>query len=161
MDSNNSAIQVFNYNSRQVRTIDRDGEVWFVAKDVCNVLGLADIHTAIRSLDDDEKGRQSLPTPGGIQEMTIINESGLYKLTFRSNKPEAKKFTKWVTSEVLPAIRKTGAYALNGDMQKQLHKLEAENILLHEKVDAMLEQPDRKRSAFLMGYQFDVSSKTC
>lgn len=132
MDSNNSAIQAFN--------VDKDGEVWFVAKDVCIILGLADIHTAIRSLDDDEKGRQSLPTPGGIQEMTIINEPGLYKLTFKSRKTEAKNFTRWVTHKVLPAIRKTGAYSVNGDMQKQLHKLEAENILLHEKVDAMLEQ---------------------
>ena len=146
MDSNNSAIQVFNYDgSRQVRTLDRDGEVWFVAKDVCDVLGLGNPSEAIRPLDDDEKmtlnnseghSRQR----GGAQMLNIVNEPGLYKLIFKSRKTEAKNFTRWVTHEVLPAIRKTGAYAVNGDMQKQLHKLEAENILLHEKVDAMLEQ---------------------
>lgn len=115
---NNSSIQVFVYGCEPVRTVKVNGEFWLVAKDVCNILGLADIHTAIRSLDDDEKGRQSLPTPGGIQEMTIINESGLYKLTFRSNKPEAKKFTKWVTSEVLPSIRKTGRYETDSSRKR-------------------------------------------
>ena len=88
--------------------------------------------------------------------MTTINEPGLYKLIFKSRKTEAKNFTRWVTHEVLPAIRKTGAYAVNGDIQNHIRKLEAENKLLHEKVDAMLEQPDRKRSAFLMGSQFDL-----
>ena len=157
MDSNNSAIQVFKYNgSRKVRTVDRDGEVWFVAKDVCNILEVADYHQAVERLDDDERGRYKVPTPRGIQEMTTINEPGLYKLIFKSRKTEAKNFTRWVTHEVLPAIRKTGAYAVNGDIQNHIRKLEAENKLLHEKVDAMLEQPDRKRSAFLMGSQFDL-----
>ena len=147
--TNNNALQVFIYGCEPVRTIDKDGEIWLVAKDVCDILGMT--VEATRRLDDDEKGLTKIQTPGGMQDLTIINESGLYKLTFRSNKPEAKKFTKWVTSEVLPAIRKTGAYALNGDMQKQLHKLEAENILLHEKVDAMLEQLAETRSFAALG----------
>ena len=152
MDSNNSAIQAFNYDgSRQVRTIDRDGEVWFVAKDVCIILGLADVSMATRNLDADEKGTSKVCTPGGMQDLTIINEPGLYKLIFKSRKTEAKNFTRWVTHKVLPAIRKTGAYALNGDMQKQLRKLEAENILLHEKVDAMLEQLAETRSFAALG----------
>ena len=151
MDSNNSAIQVFNYNSRQVRTIDRDGEVWFVAKDIADILEFDDATHAIRCLDDDEKGLHKMETLGGIQDMTIISEPGLYKLIFKSRKTEAKKFTRWVTHKVLPAIRKTGAYSVNGDMQKQLHKLEAENILLHEKVDAMLEQLAETRSFAALG----------
>ena len=69
----NSNIQVFNYQDFTVRTFtDTDGEVWLVAKDVCAVLGIADAHTAIRDLDDDEKGRQDMPTPGGMQSMTVI-----------------------------------------------------------------------------------------
>ena len=140
MDSNNSAIQVFNYNSRQVRTIDRDGEVWFVGKDVCDILKLGNITEALRGLDNDELTSVLLKSGGQNREMTAINEPGLYRLIFKSRKTEAKKFQRWLAHEVLPAIRKTGAYAVSGDMQKQLHKLEAENILLHEKVDAMLEQ---------------------
>jgi len=76
------------------------------------VLNIADVSDAVERLDDDEKGRGKIPTPGGDQEMLTINESGLYTLILRSNKPEAKSFRKWVTSEVLPSIRKTGAYAV-------------------------------------------------
>ena len=106
-----NAIQVFNYEDTPIRTYrDESGEVWLVAKDVCNVLGIVDSHVAIRELDTDEKGRCNIPTPGGIQPMSIINEPGLYKLAFKSRKPGAKKFTRWVTHEVLPSIRKTGSY---------------------------------------------------
>ena len=94
-----------------VRAMLRDGEPWFVAADVCAALDLTTEQT--RRLDDDEKGLHSTQTPGGAQQMTIINESGLYSLIMGSRKPEAKKFKKWVTSEVLPAIRKTGGYARN------------------------------------------------
>ena len=104
-------LQVFVYGTEPVRTIEMNGENWLVAKDVCKILEIADYHQAVDRLDDDERGRYKVPTPGGMQEMTVINESGLYKLTFRSNKPEAKKFTKWVTSEVLPTLRKTGRYS--------------------------------------------------
>ena len=108
-----SELQVFNFDGQyEVRVIEQAGEPWFVAKDVCDVLGMADTHTAVRALDDDEKGRQKLPTLGGMQDMTVINESGLYTLIMRSNKPQAKRFRKWVTSEVLPSIRRTGAYSL-------------------------------------------------
>ena len=110
----NNNIQVFNYQDFTVRTFtDENGEVWLVAKDVCAVLGIADAHTAIRDLDDDEKGRQDMPTPGGMQTMTVINEAGLYKLTFRSNKPGAKEFTRKVTHEILPQINHTGSYSIN------------------------------------------------
>ncbi len=103
-------IQVFNYNSKQVRTIQRDGEPWFVLKDVCDVLRMSNSRMAAERLDPDEKGVSQIDTLGGKQEMTVINESGLYNVILRSDKPEAKPFRKWVTSEVLPTIRKHGAY---------------------------------------------------
>lgn len=102
---------VFNFGDSQVRLIVRDGEPWFVANDVCTALGYANTSKAIGDhLDDDEKGVTTGYTLGGEQKMTIINESGLYALVLRSRKPEARKFAKWVTREVLPAIRKTGQY---------------------------------------------------
>lgn len=98
----------FTFSAQCLRCIMRDGEPWFVAADVCDALTLST--EATRRLDEDEKGLHITQTPGGDQEMTIINESGLYSLILTSRKPEAKKFKKWVTGEVLPAIRKTGRY---------------------------------------------------
>ena len=103
-------LQVFNYNGNEVRTIQKDGEPWWVLKDVREVLGLSSPHKVFDRLDEDEKGRNQIPTPGGEQEMTVVNESGLYNVILRSDKPEAKPFRKWVTSEVLPSIRKNGVY---------------------------------------------------
>jgi prophage antirepressor-like protein len=113
-----SNLQVFNFEQRQVRVIEHDGEPWFVARDVCDVLELVNSREAISPLDDDEKGVRKTDTLGGTQDMNIISESGLYALILRSNKVEARKFRKWVTSEVLPAIRKTGAYTAPTDMDK-------------------------------------------
>lgn len=106
-------VQVFTFEEREVRVVDRDGAPWWVAKDVCEVLGL-DIASGARGLEDDEKALQIMQTLGGSQEMTIISEAGLYSLILRSRKPEAKRFKRWVTHDVLPAIRTTGAYVLPG-----------------------------------------------
>ena len=107
-----TAPVVFNFNSHEVRTILHDGEPWFVAMDVCSALGYRNVSQTVGDhLDDDEKGVSTGYTPGGQQALTIISESGLYALVLRSRKPEARKFANWVTSEVLPAIRKTGSYA--------------------------------------------------
>jgi prophage antirepressor-like protein len=103
-------ITPFNFNGTELRAISRDGEPWFIASDVCTVLEHSNSRKAITSLEDDEKGVTISDTPGGPQEFAIINESGLYSLVLRSRKPQAKAFKKWVTSEVLPAIRKTGGY---------------------------------------------------
>lgn len=103
-------IQVFDFEDNAVRVIEKDGEPWFVAADVCRVLDIKNSRDAVADLDDDEKGVVNTDTLGGKQEMRVINESGLYNLIFRSRKPEAKKFRKWVTAEVLPSIRKTGMY---------------------------------------------------
>jgi prophage antirepressor-like protein len=100
----------FNYSGRQVRTVTRDGEPWFVARDVCTVLEIRNVADAVATLDEDEKGVATVDTPGGDQRVGIINEPGLYSLILRSRKPEAKTFKRWVTHEVLPAIRKTGRY---------------------------------------------------
>ncbi len=103
-------LKIFNYEGTAVRTIEQNGEVWWVLADVCRVLTIENARNVAARLDDDEKGVRQMDTPGGPQQMTTISESGLYKVAFRSDKPEAKKFTRWVTHEVLPAIRKTGAY---------------------------------------------------
>lgn len=102
----------FTFSAKTLRCILRDGEPWFVAADVCEALALDDTSKACSRLDDDEKGTNSIRTPSGDQQMLVINESGLYSLILTSRKPEAKKFKKWVTSEVLPAIRKTGRYVV-------------------------------------------------
>lgn len=101
---------VFTFDKMDVRVIRKDGEPWFVASDVLNTLTLD--RKALERLDADEKGVSSIHTLGGAQEQTIINESGLYSLTLTSRKPAAKRFKKWVTSEVLPSIRKTGTYTV-------------------------------------------------
>uniref|UniRef100_UPI0038D1A47B BRO family protein n=1 Tax=Haematospirillum jordaniae TaxID=1549855 RepID=UPI0038D1A47B len=101
----------FSFEGHGVRTIvDESGQPWFVASDVCLALEISNSRDAISRLDDDEKSVGIADTPGGQQEMNIINESGLYSLILTSRKPAAKRFKKWVTSEVLPSIRKTGSY---------------------------------------------------
>ena len=103
--------RIFNFNGIPVRTLkDESGNPWFVAKDVCDVLGIGNSRQATSYLDDDERCVTTNDTPSGRQEMCVINESGLYSLVLRSRKPEAKAFKKWVTSEVLPNIRATGGY---------------------------------------------------
>ncbi|WP_312963909.1 BRO-N domain-containing protein [Stutzerimonas nitrititolerans] len=107
----------FRFEAREVRTMLIDDQPWFVAADVASALQYLTAKDMARNLDDDEKGRQIVPTPGGEQEMTVINESGLYSAILRSRKAEAKRFKKWVTAEVLPAIRKHGRYEdRNGTM---------------------------------------------
>lgn len=110
-------IQIFKYENNDVRTVELNGEPWFVLKDVCRVLAMdvSKIKQVSDRLDADEKGRYLVPTPGGVQETWVINESGLYNVILRSDKPAAKPFRKWVTSEVLPSIRKSGGYIAGQD----------------------------------------------
>lgn len=103
-------MATFDFDEDILRVIDRDGEPWFVAKDLCRILDLENVARTVSRLDEDERGVTTVNTPGGNQEMTIVSESGLYALIFTSRKPEAKRFRKWVTSEVLPSIRRTGRY---------------------------------------------------
>ena len=103
-------VFTFNESDQHIRVQIKDGEPWFVAKDVCDALTIGNSRDAVNRLDEDEKAMSVLPTQFGDKEMNLVNESGLYNLIFQSRKPEAKKFRKWVTSEVLPSIRKTGRY---------------------------------------------------
>ena len=103
-----------------VRVVDMNGEPWFVARDVCECLELGNPRTSIALLDEDEKGVHTMDTPGGAQEMSIVSEAGLYSLILRSRKPEAKAFKRWITHEVLPAIRKHGGYLTPAKLEEAL-----------------------------------------
>lgn len=109
----NQIVEQFNYHGNEIKAItDENGEPWFIAKDVCSALNIVwKGSSTLGPLDDDEKTVIAAETLGGTQEMISINESGIYTLIMRSNKPEARRFRKWVTSEVLPKIRKTGGYS--------------------------------------------------
>lgn len=111
-DNQLSQAFTFNASNQQVRTVVIDNEPYFVAKDVCVILGISNHNDAVGRLDDDEKRGSALPTPSGTQQMVVVNESGLYHLIFQSRKPEAKAFRKWVTAEVLPTLRRTGRYEI-------------------------------------------------
>lgn len=113
-------LSTFNFNMFPCRVINNAGNLWFVAKDIADILEYRDAAVMTRRLDDDEKGTRILCTLGGDQEMTIINESGLYNAILGSNKPEAKAFKKWITSEVLPTIRKHGAYATPATLENMV-----------------------------------------
>ncbi len=112
MTTRSSDIARFDLQGHEVRVITVDGEPWWVAADVAAVLQIARVHSAVRGLDEDEKGTHTMRTPGGDQQLSIISESGLYSLILRSRKPDAKRFRRWVTHEVLPIIRRTGRYAV-------------------------------------------------
>jgi anti-repressor protein len=119
-------LKTFIYENCKVRTfLDESGEPWFIASDVAKLLGYKVARDATRILDQDEKGEQTVLTPGGPQKLGVINESGLYSLILLSRKPEIKKFKKWITAEVLPSIRKTGSYGNKVDLNdpKQLRIL--------------------------------------
>ena len=109
------SLQVFSYNGKELRTTEQNGVIWFVAKDICDMLGHTNARKAVKSLDNDEKmtvtnSYSHSGQRGGAQYMTFVNEPGMYKLIFKSRKEAAKEFTRWVTHEVLPQIRQHGMY---------------------------------------------------
>lgn len=108
-----SAIEIFQAPTGQhLRTVSMGGEPWFVAADAALILGISNVHSSLALLDDDERGIHSMETPSGLQSVSVVNEPGLYSLILRSRKAEAKTFKRWITHDVLPAIRKTGSYAI-------------------------------------------------
>lgn len=111
-------IQIFNYNDKEIRTVKKDGDLWWVLKDVCEVLELSNPTMIAGRLDEDEVTKFDLGGLSGVSN--IINESGLYNVILRSDKPEAKKFKRWVTHEVLPSIRKHGAYMNEQTLEQAL-----------------------------------------
>lgn len=112
----NQLRNVFQYSGNEVSVIMQDGEPWFVAKDVCKLIGLEQVSRAMNRLDEDDKGLVKVTHPQSAEkliEVNAVNESGVYQLILDSNKPEAKAFKRWVTHDVLPSIRKHGMYAID------------------------------------------------
>ena len=151
-------IQVFEYQNNRVRTVDMDGEAWFVLKDVCAVLGISNNRMAADRLDDDEKGVSLIDTLGGKQEMVIVNESGLYHVILRSDKPEAAPFRRWVTNDVLPAIRKTGSY--NAPQLTRSQLLATALIAAHEELEQKDKQIETMKPKVLFADAVSASKKS-
>jgi len=108
-------LQVFKYQEEnhfnEFRTVEIDGEIWFVAKEVCDLLDIQNVPREVASLEEDEKLLYEIRIAGQMRKVNLVNESGLYALIFKSRKSSAKEFRKWVTKEVIPSIRKTGSYS--------------------------------------------------
>lgn len=122
---NNTMVKIFeNEQFGQMRTTVRDDTIWFVGKDVARALGYEKPTDAVRKkVDEDDRGVSKIETPSGTQEMTIINESGLYSLVLSSKLPTAKAFKRWITSEVIPSIRKTGGYIMGQEEMSDIELL--------------------------------------
>lgn len=126
-------VTIYRYDeNKPMRTLNLNGEPWFVLRDVCEVLGLGNSRMVADRLDEDEKGVSQIDTLGGVQNATIISESGLYNVILRSDKPEAKPFRKWVTAVVLPSIRKNGGY-IAGQEELSPQELMAKALLVAQK----------------------------
>ena len=149
-------LQTFKHEGfGEIRTLEINGEPWFVGKDVASVLGYSNSRKALLDhVDDEDKGVTNCDTLGGIQKMNIINESGLYSLILSSKLPQAKAFKRWVTSEVLPAIRKQGSYSLGVptnfrdalylayQQQVTIEALETENAFKDQKIAELQPKAD-------------------
>ena len=132
-----NGMQIFHYQDQEVRTVEQGGEPWWVLTDVCKALGIKSPGNVAARLDDDEKGIRKTDTLRGEQELTIINEPGLYTVILRSNKPEAKAFKRWITHEVLPAIRRTGQYRTAPAEQGSMERLAQAVERLESRLDAL------------------------
>ena len=153
-------LQVFKYTeAHQIRTTVIDGEPWFVAKDLGDVLGFSNVRVEVSRLDEDERRVSQIVTPsnGGHSDVSVISESGLYALIFRSSKPEAKQFSRWVRHEVLPSIRRSGMYLSEQAADAYVHNPEefaamaARCLALEQKVEAMEEVLNKRYSLSVLG----------
>lgn len=134
-----SALISYQFDESPVRVVMIADNPWFVAGDICAVLGIKNSRDALVRLDEDEKGVAITDTLGGRQEMNIISESGMYALIFRSRLPQAQRFRKWVTSEVLPSIRRAGLYQLAGHEPPGAIGEEFDPVALNAKVAVVRE----------------------
>lgn len=126
-----TAVRPFDYEGQQVRTITgAHGEPWFVATDVARILGYREAKDMTRRLDEDDKGRRSVPTPGGVQQLTVITEPGLYAAVLGSQVPGARAFKRWITHEVLPTIRRTGGYGHQAPAPAELTRSDLARMVL-------------------------------
>lgn len=145
-----SNMQIFQYGENPVRTVVQDGEPWFVLKDVCEVLGISHITDTAKRMEDDEVGQTEVIDSMGRKQLAyIINESGLYNVILRSDKPQAKPFRKWVTAEVLPSIRKTGGY-IQGQENLSPEELMVKALIVAQKT---LEEREARISALTVENQ--------
>lgn len=151
-----NSLQIFSYNNNQIRVIEKNGTAWFVAKDVCDVLGLKNVNRAIYKLDDDEKLTLKLLTSGQNRDVATVSESGLYALVLRSYKPEAKQFRRWVTHEVLPDIRKHGMYLSDRLMEQLIDKPVVFREVCANYIESKYPSSD-KTSLMVLGYSVHLS----
>ncbi|HEX7349631.1 phage antirepressor [Brachybacterium sp.] len=115
-----TALTPFQYGAHEVRTLSVDDEPWFVLADLCRILDISNARNVASRLADDMKGVRSVDTPGGVQQMTTVSEAGMYSVVMRSDKPQSEPFRRWVTSDVLPAIRKHGGYLTPAAVEEAL-----------------------------------------
>ena len=139
-------LKPYNYvfDDSPVRMVNKDGEPFFVAKDLCGVLGLKNSRQVLAALNKEEKGVISMDTNGGTQSVSIVSESGMYKILFKSRKKSATKFLDWVTSEVLPSIRKHGAYLTDKKAEEVVK--DPENTI-YELAEALLKEKEEREQA--------------
>jgi prophage antirepressor-like protein len=140
-------LQQFNFGENKIRVLSKEDELWFVVKDVCLILDIANVSDSIKNFPQNEKGIDSVDTLGGSQKMVTISEPGLYRLIFQSRKMEAETFKTWVFTEVLPSIRKTGSYAKPMTSLEILSQIVQANLEMERKLfshDSRLEQIENK-----------------
>ena len=135
-----STVELFQYETAQLRTVTVGGDPWFVAADVAKILEFRDAHNLVRGLDDEDRGTQKVSTPSGTQDVTIISEPGLYAAIVRSNSDRVKPFKRWLTHEVLPEIRKSGGYSLVPKSLPEALRAYATEVEAHEVTKSELEQ---------------------
>ncbi len=146
-------VEVFEFKGAGIRTVEENGEILFMAKDVCNALGLENVTWALDGLDEDDLTSLKLKSGGQLREMKALTEPGIYALIFKSRKPEAKAFQNWVTKEVLPTIRKKGVYTTDKDLQASFERQYAEKVeRLQGRIEKleMRSEQDRKEAKLEM-----------
>ncbi|MEH2148246.1 BRO-N domain-containing protein [Nostoc sp.] len=156
-----SNLSVFNFESHEIRFVGTADDPWWVAKDICEALGIKNDRQATGRLDDNEKDVTLVDTLGGKQQTTTVNESGLWSLVLASRKPETKRFKKWLTSEVIPAICKTGSYSAIAPTQPQPQLPSTANARLDELAteENFIRQQIKDIEAEMKGIESRLSAK--
>jgi prophage antirepressor-like protein len=154
-DGANTVITSFNFESKTVRTVLVNNEIYFVASDVCKILGLTNTTEAIKAID--EVDLSTLSNTEGAPPLNIFNESGLYTLILKSRKPEAKKFKRWITSEVLPSIRKTGSYSIAPKSPPELFDLSVKAMKELEEKNNLLQKEQENQHKDILKLTHNIS----
>ncbi len=156
-----NGTRIFSFGDRNVGVVEIDGKPWFIARDVCRILGIQNTSQAVKNLDTDEKGVCQIYTPGGNQKVTAISESGLYYLIQRSTKPQAREFDKWIRKTVLVSLSKDGFYAEDAESElRMIHAISGRMLEQQSKLrehDKRLEEHDRKFEEYEKRYELPES----